>query len=95
MMKKFSLILLIIILLVVVGGVFAMFSTNFSLDWFVPLTAGESGVASSSNYVMHTTIGQTVIGQSASSSYRIGLGYWSRWSAFLQGYEVYLPMILK
>lgn len=94
-MKKFSLILLVIILLMLVGGVLAMSSTNFSLDWFVPLTSGGNGIASSSNYTAQITVGQSAIGHTASSNYQVGLGYWSRWLAFFPGYKVYLPMILR
>lgn len=94
-MKRFSLILFIIILLVLVGSVFAMSSDNFNLDWFVPLTAGSGHVASSSNHIMHTTVGQTAIGWAGSSNYHLGLGYWGRISTLLQQYEVYLPLVLR
>lgn len=94
-MKKFSLLLIIILFLALAGGTMAMSSDNFRLDWFVPLTAGGGHSAGSSNYIMHTTVGQTVIGHTESANYQTGFGYWGGLSSALSQHEVYLPLVLR
>jgi len=78
--------------LVLAGSVLAMDSTNYWLDWFTPLTGGGGGPASSTNYAVNFTVGQTAIGLSSSTNYGVGLGYWYGVEA---GYKIYLPLILK
>jgi hypothetical protein len=68
-----------------------MSSTGFKLDWFVLLNGSGGGEASSATYKINYTIGQTAIGSSASTTYKIELGYW----AGLTHSPVYLPIILK
>jgi hypothetical protein len=49
---------------------------NYRLDWFTIMTGGGGGPASSATYAANFTVGQTVIGTSASENYGSGLGYW-------------------
>lgn len=70
----------------------AMGSTNYRLDWYVPLTGGGGGAATSTNYAINFTVGQSAIGGSSSANYAAGLGYW--YGAAV-GYKVYLPIVLK
>ncbi len=90
--------LLIAIVVVLLGGLLlaqialAMFSTNYRLDWFTPLTSGGGGAMSSAHYAVNFTVGQTASGASASTNYNVGLGYWYGAAG---GYRVYLPLILK
>jgi hypothetical protein len=74
------------------GSALAMSSANYRLDWFTPLTSGGGGAASSTNYAVNLTIGQSATGGSSSANYAAGLGYW--YGAAV-GYKVYLPIVLK
>ena len=75
-MKRTTTILILIILLLWAGSALAMSSLNYRLDWFTPLTGGGGGPASSAHYTANFTVGQTVVGVSASEHYGSGLGYW-------------------
>jgi hypothetical protein len=75
-MKRSITFLILIVLLLWAGSALAMSSTNYRLDWFTPMTGGGGGPASSTFYSANLTVGQTVIGASASEHYGSGLGYW-------------------
>ncbi len=95
MMSRITILLLLALatlLLLMAGSVGAMFSDNYRLDWFTPLTSGGGGAADSTNYVINLTVGQTAIGASSSASYNVGLGYW--YGAVAQ-YKVFLPIVLR
>jgi hypothetical protein len=89
-MKRAMLSLLVVVLLLGAGGVLAMSSTNYRLDWFTPLTGG-GGPASSANYAVNLTVGQSVIGTSSSTNYAVGLGYWYG----IGRYRTYLPLVVR
>ncbi|MBU0496255.1 MAG: hypothetical protein KKB13_30745, partial [Chloroflexi bacterium] len=55
------------ILLLLASNALAMRSTNYWLDWYTPLTGGGGGPASSTNYAVNFTVGQSAIGASAST----------------------------
>lgn len=78
--------------LLVTGVVLAMSSTNYRLDWYVPLTSGGGGLASSAHYTVDFTVGQSAIGTSASSNYGSCLGYWCGAAV---AYRIYLPLVLR
>jgi hypothetical protein len=80
------------ILLLLAAGALAMYSTNYRLDWFTPLTGGGGGRASSAHYAVNFTIGQSAIGASASTNYKGCLGYWC---GAVIPYRVYLPLVLR
>lgn len=90
-MKRITLILILAVLLVFAGGVLAMSSANYRIDWFNPLTGGGGGPVSSANYAMNFTIGQSVSGSSTSTNHRGCLGYWC--GEFV--YRVFLPILLN
>lgn len=93
-MNKHAVTVLIAVLLVgllVVGSALAMFSTNYRLDWFTPLSGGGGGPTSSADYAANFTVGQTAIGVASSSSYQACLGYWCGGSS----YRIYLPVVLR
>ena len=69
----------------------AMSSTNYALDWFVPLT-GTGGSASSANYAIAFTVGQVAPGAYTGTNYGGCLGYWCGASV---EYQVYLPLVLR
>ncbi|RLC84313.1 MAG: hypothetical protein DRI79_13060 [Chloroflexi bacterium] len=77
--------------LLLAGVALAMSSDNYRLDWFTPLTGGGGGAASSTNYAVNLTVGQTVIGVSESPHYQGCLGYWC--GEF--EHRVYLPLLLR
>ena len=91
-MKRTAIPLALAALLLLVGGVLAMSSTNYRLDWYELLTGGGGGPSSSTSYAVNFTVGQTAIGTSSSTNYVAGLGYW--YGAGAQ-YRVYLPLILR
>ena len=74
------------------GRALAMSSDNYRLDWFTPLTGGGGGAASSANYAVNFTIGQTASDTSSSAGYEGCLGYWCDTAG---AYDVYLPLILR
>ena len=45
-MKQKAILLAVVVSLVLAGSVLAMSSTNYTLDWFTPLTSGGGGAAS-------------------------------------------------
>ena len=64
-----------LLVLLLAGNVLAMSSSGYALDWYVPVTDGGGGEASSANYAVNFTVGQSVIGPSSSASYSSTLGY--------------------
>jgi hypothetical protein len=89
-MRRTAILLALAVFLLVAGSALAMVSTNYRLDWYVPLTGG-GGPAVSTNYHANFTVGQTAIGASTSTDYRACLGFWC--ARFFR--EVYLPTIMR
>jgi hypothetical protein len=89
-MKRTVILLTLAALLPLTGNTVAMWSANYRLDWFTPLTGG-GGPTESANYAVNLTVGQTAIGVSSSSSYQACLGYWCGKSS----YRIYLPLVSK
>lgn len=73
-------------------GAVAMTSSNYRLDWYTPATSNGGGPIASSNYAVNFTVGQTVIGQSASSNYRADLGYWY---GLVRIFRRFLPSVMN
>ena len=92
MKRKTILLALLIIFLLLTSSALAMSSTNYKLDWFVPLTGSGGSEMSSTNYKAYVTIGQTAIGASASTNYGACLGYWC---GQLPGGRLHLPLIMR
>jgi hypothetical protein len=90
-MKRFAMLLLLTILLGAASSVLAMSSTNYRLDWFTPLTGGGGAMASAS-YAAGVTVGQTAVGEGASTNYGTGLGFWY---GMLDWLRIYLPLVLR
>jgi hypothetical protein len=61
-------------LLMVGGGVWAMSSGSYAIDWDVIGGGGEP--ANSAGYAIRSTIGQPVGETSFSTNYKLGSGYW-------------------
>jgi len=80
-------------LLLLTGATLAMESDNYALEWFTPLTSNGGGSASSANYAINFTVGQTVIGASDSASYAGCLGYWCNGGT--AEHRIYLPLVLR
>jgi hypothetical protein len=91
-MRRGICILVLVICLLLVGNALAMSSDNFGLDWFTPLTGGGGGEASSTNYAVNLTIGQTASGTSSSASYGSCLGYWC---GATTEHRIYLPVMSR
>jgi len=92
MKRKTILLALLIIFLLLTSSALAMSSTNYKLDWFVPLTGSGGSEMSSTNYKAYVTVGQTAIGASASTNYGACLGYWC---GQLPGGSLHLPLIMR
>jgi hypothetical protein len=90
-MKRITLILVLAVFLILAGSVLAMESTNYQLAWFTPLT-GSGGQASSTNYAINFTVGQSAIGTASSTNYAGCLGYWC--GSQIE-YTTYLPLVLR
>lgn len=92
MKRPVFLLALIVLLLLLTNAVSAMESTNYRLDWFTPLTGGGGGAASSANYAINVTIGQSVAGTSSATTHEICLGYWCGGAT---RHRIYLPLVLR
>jgi hypothetical protein len=90
-MKRVTLSLVLILCLLIVGGALAGASDSYRIDWLAPLT-GSGGSASSTNYAVSYTVGQSVRGTSASDSHAVCTGFWCE---VLSAIKIYLPVILK
>ena len=82
----------LVLVILVAGSALAMSSANYRLDWYVQLSGGGGGPASSASYAVNFTTGQIAAGPSASANYGAGLGYW--YGAATQ-YSIFLPLVLK
>ena len=75
-MRRMTLILLVpIICLAMAGGVLAMSSSSYRLPWEVVSSGG--GMRGSPSYLLGDTTGQSAVGISQSSNYRLEAGFWS------------------
>ncbi len=91
-MKRFAMLIALVLMLWLAAQASAMSSTNYRLDWFAPLTTAGGGPASSANYAVNFSIGQTAVGSATSSNYAAALGYWP---GTQNQYKVYLPLVLR
>ncbi|MCL4487169.1 MAG: hypothetical protein M1570_03445 [Chloroflexi bacterium] len=91
-MRMVTFVVTLLCFLLLTSSAFAMSSTNYKLDWFVPGTSGGGGKASSTHYAVDLTVGQTAIVKSTSTNFGVGLGYWY---GTLLGGPVYMPLIVK
>jgi hypothetical protein len=85
--------LLLVAMLLMASTSLAISSPNFHLDWFTPMTGGGGGPASSTQYAINFTVGQTVVGASASEHYGSGLGYWYGLLSYI--IHNFLPLVMK
>jgi len=67
-------------------------SAYYRLSWFTPLTGGGGGLASSPNYAMRFTVGQSVIGAMSAAGSEACLGYLCGTGA---AHVVYLPLAIR
>jgi len=70
-----AVVLAIAVLLGTAGGALAMASPGFEIPWQAASTGG-GGAASSTNYTVSLTVGQTAISASAGAGTTVSLGYW-------------------
>ena len=92
-MKRTITLLILLILLLWGGRALAMSSPNYQLAWFTPVTGGGGGPASSAQYAVNFTVGQTVVGASASENYGSGLGYW--YGLLSEIFHNFLTLVMK
>ena len=75
-MRWITIILLLVTLLALESSSLVMSSTQYALDWFVPITSGDGGMSKSTNFAVDFTVGQTVIDDTDSDDMIGNLGYW-------------------
>ena len=91
-MKRTTIFLALVALLLLAGVALAMDSEHYRLDWFTPLTSGGGGPASSTNYAVNFTVGQSVVGTSDGTDYGSCLGYWCGTAV---EHRIFLPLVLR
>jgi hypothetical protein len=79
--------------LLLVSSALAMESANYQLNWFTPLTGSGGGAASSANYAVNLTVGQSAISMASSANYDGCLGYWCGGASV--DHRVYLPLVVR
>ncbi len=89
-MKRKAILLTLVLALLLTSAAQAMSSVNYAITWMSPLTSGGGGEGSSASYKASYSIGQSVIGPSASASYQTSLGFWQPFFRYLK-----LPLIVK
>jgi hypothetical protein len=95
-MKRRAILLTLVLLLLLTQVAVAMSSTNYRLDWLLPLTGGGGGQASSDNYSVYYTVGQTVVNDSYSASYAVHMGFWQQFAQiFVETIRLWLPLTAK
>lgn len=88
--KRIILILVLAACLLLTHSASAISSPSYVIDWIVPLSGG-GGSASSPNYAVNLTIGQTVTGLSGSANFQAGWGFWHDVRQTL--WELFLPLL--
>jgi hypothetical protein len=92
MKRPVFILVLVLLLLMLTNATSAMESANYHLDWFTPLTGGGGGAASSANYAINVTVGQSAAGAFSGTNYDVCLGYWCGGTT---QYRVFLPLVLR
>ena len=89
-MKKTTILILCLAVLVLIAGVTfaATEGTTFTIDWWV--FSGGGAPSSAGDFEMNGSLGQSVIGSSASTNYSIDHGYWLKGA-----YKTFLPLLVK
>jgi hypothetical protein len=94
-MKRKAILLTLVLSLLLVSAVLAGSSANYALDWIIPLTSGGGGPAASTSYAVNYSVGQTVIGDMASTNYGVHLGFWQEFTQSIQNLFIWMPVITK
>lgn len=95
-MRRLVLLGTLAVLTLLAGRALAMSQASYRMAWFVPLTGGGGGPAASSGYRVNLTVGQAVIGASASSGSKVCLGYWCGITeAAALAHRVWLPLLVR
>jgi hypothetical protein len=94
-MKKHAAVLILSLLgvVLVTGAGLAGSSVDFGIPWDV--VAGGGNRMASANYAIESTVSQTSIGPSSSTSFQMEAGYWYGIEAALPGYDLFLPIVMR
>lgn len=65
---------------------------SYAISWQV-FASGGSQTASSTSYIMQSTVGQPVTGSSQSASYQMCSGFWCGVKEWV--WKVFLPIVLR
>lgn len=66
---------------------------GYALSWDV--AAGGGTTMTSGSFTLHSTAGQSAIGQMSSANYGVRSGYWQSFLQQVQEYLLYLPFVSK
>lgn len=91
-MKRKAILLTLVLFLLLAQAAQAMSSTNYALDWMIPLTSGGGGRAVSDHHIVNYSVGQTTVGQAHSANFAVRMGFWQR---FMRSMRLLLPIIIK
>ncbi len=84
--------------ILIMSSALAMASTNYRIDWFVPLPGGGLRNLSSPSYAADGTLGQTGINTGGSSNYMVGWGFWYgivQGNIVVPSYTIQLPIVIN
>jgi hypothetical protein len=84
-----------LLILLVAGVAGAGQSASYAVNWQV--LSGGGAPASAGDVSLNATLGQTAIGPSTSTSYKLGAGYWfgNMGGQAPGGNQIHLPIIFK
>lgn len=93
-MRRIKIILWVVIVaaLLLATAAQAGSSANYAIDWLVPMNAAGGRQAQSAHYASDLTVGQTIVGSTASPGYQLQAGFWV--SNFII-WELHLPVMTK
>lgn len=66
---------------------------GYALSWDV--AAGGGTTMTSGSFTLHSTAGQSAVGQMSSAGYQVRSGYWQSFLQRVQEYLLYLPFVSK
>ena len=90
--KMIGICLCLALLLLLAGGVTAMQSENYRLDWYVPLSGVGIERMTSPGYAVDVTLGQIAGAKPSYPTMRLDLGYWPGAG---NNYSDYLPVLRR
>ena len=89
--KTWLVLLVVIVCLALAARAQAAASPGYHIDW-LNVAAGAAGSAGSAHYAADLSVGQSVLGEGANSSYR---GMWGFWVVVDALWRVLVPLVTR